>query len=67
MNAYRVGACAEGGAITCHSYAGNRDILFRNKLMRAIVLREIPNADTASTITSNDLALIGVDYYVVDG
>jgi hypothetical protein len=35
--------------------------------MRAIVLCKIPNADTASTITSNDLALVGVDYHVVDG
>ena len=66
MSSYRVGACAESRAITCHGDACDRDILFRNELVRTVVLGEVPNSNAASTITSNDLTLVWVDDYIVD-
>ena len=65
--AYRIGACAESRPITCNSNASHRNILLRNELMGAVILGKVPNSNAASTITSNDLALVGVDYHVVDG
>lgn len=34
--------------------------------MRAVVLRKVPDPNTSTTVTTNDLALVGVDNYVVD-
>jgi len=66
VNIARIGACAERRAITCNGNASNRNILLRNELMGAVVLGKIPNANAASTITSNDLALVWMDDYIRD-
>jgi hypothetical protein len=62
---YGIGASAKGRSITCNCNACNRDILFGNQLVRTIVFSQIPYPDTASAITANDLALIGMDNYIV--
>ncbi len=64
--AYSIGASAQGRSIACHRDARNRNILFGNQLMRACILSQVPNPDTASAVAADDLALVGMDDYIVD-
>jgi len=59
--------CAEERAI-----GGDRDgrhalVLLGHELVRALVLREVPDADIASAITRDEFALVGVDHHVIYG
>lgn len=42
-------------------------ILLRNKLVRAVILRQVPDTNVSSAIAADDLALVWVDDDVVDG
>jgi len=65
--AYRIGACAESRPITCNSNASHRNILLRNELMGAVILGKVPNSNAASTITSNNLALVWMNDNISNG
>lgn len=58
---------AEYCAISGNRNARDRDILFRDKLMRTVVLGQIPDAHTTAAVAADDLALVGVDHDIVDG
>lgn len=64
--AYSVVGGAEKGTITGHSNAAEAHVLFRDELVAAVVLGQIPDTHTASAIAADDLALVGVDHNVVD-
>jgi hypothetical protein len=63
---YRIGASAESRTITCNCNTGDWCVLFGNQLVGAIVLSQVPNTNTSSTITANNLALVGMNDHIID-
>lgn len=58
---------AKDRAICGNRDTGDRDILLGDQLMGAVVLSQVPDADTTTPVAADDLALVGVDHDVVDG
>lgn len=65
--AYGVAAGAKERSVSGDGHTGDGDVIFRNELVRAFVLAEIPDPDIAAAVTADELALVGVDDDVVDG
>lgn len=59
-------SCCEEGAITGNADARNRNIVFWDKLVRALVIAQIPDHEYSAAISADQLALVGMDYDVVD-
>jgi hypothetical protein len=58
---------AEERAVSSDGDGGDGFVFFWHELVAAFVLAEIPNAYVAAAVAGDQLALIGVDYDVVDG
>ena len=58
---------AEEGAVGGDGDGGDALVLFRDELVAALVLAEVPDADVAAAVAGDELALVGVDDDVVDG
>lgn len=63
---YSIVSSAQHRAIARHGHAGHRNIVLGDKLVRAFVLSQIPNANISSAVTANELTLIWVDDHIVD-
>lgn len=66
VEAYDIVGSTEKSAIAGNSDTAEADILLGDELVAAVVLRQVPNANTASAIAADDLALVGVDHDIVD-
>lgn len=64
--AYRVVAGAQQCSIARYGDARHSNVLLRNKLVSTLVLAEIPDSDISTTVTRNELALVGMDDHIVD-
>lgn len=58
---------AEERAVGRDGYGGDRFVVFGNKLVAALVLAEVPDSHIAASVTRDELALVRMDYNVVDG
>ena len=67
MIAYRVIAGAQQSSIARHGYARHSNVFLRNELVTTLVLAEIPDPNISTTVTRNELALVGMDDHIVDG
>lgn len=58
---------AEEGAVGGDGDGGDGLVFFGDELVAAFVFSEVPDADVAAAVAGDELALVGVDYHVVDG
>lgn len=58
---------AEERAVGCDGYGGDRFVVFGNELVAAFVLAKVPDANVAAPVAGDELALVRMDYDVVDG
>lgn len=59
--------CAEKGAVGGDGHGGHGLVVFGHELVAAFVLAEVPDAHVAAPVAGYQLALVRVDYDVVDG
>lgn len=64
---YTIIARTKHRTITSNGDACNRHVIFRDEMMCAFILSQIPYAKIPSTITTDEFALIGMDDDVIDG
>jgi len=65
LQTYSIVASAKHRAITGHRDACDRDVIFWNELVRALVLSKVPDANITSSVAADELSLIGVNHHVV--
>ena len=63
---YRVGASTKGGSITRNSNTRNRYVFLGDKLMRAVILCQIPDSNTPALVAANNLTLVRMNDYIID-
>ena len=57
---------AKQRSITGNAYTENRSVLLRNQLMSTNALTQVPDADHAGVVTTDELSLVGMDYHIID-
>jgi hypothetical protein len=67
MRPYQVVAGTQQRAVARDGDARDAHVFFRDELVRALVLAQVPDADGASAVTADELALVRVDDDVIDG
>lgn len=63
---YKVVSGSEQGPIAGNADAGHGDILHWDKLVGAFALAQIPDANVSASITTDKLALVGMNNHIVD-
>jgi hypothetical protein len=58
---------ADHAAVRGDGDGRNAHVVLGNELVAALVLAKIPDAHVAAAVTANELALVRVDDYIVDG
>ena len=64
---YGIVGGAKQRSVASHGDARDGDVLLGDELVGAVILSEIPDADTAATVAADNLALVGMDDDVVGG
>lgn len=60
-------SCANHTSIARNRHTGNADIVFRNELVGALVLAQVPNSHVTAAITADQFSLVRVNDYIIDG
>jgi len=62
---YSVIASTKHRTVTGHRDTRDRDVIFWNKLVRALVFSKVPDANVSSSVATDELSLIGVNDHIV--
>lgn len=60
-------ACRKQRTIASNADAGYGNVVLRDELMSALVIAKIPNHEYTTAVGTDQLALVGVNYHVVNG
>ena len=49
-----------------NAHTADRDVVFGNQLVSALILSQIPDANVSCLVAANQFSLVGMDHYIVD-